>query len=173
VKIKTANRFLVGGLSIAVCYTNCMNLKEILKKYLFIFPEEESSLSIINERISTQIDSELISRKNFKGHFATGAFLVCRGTKRVLLLEHKSLNKLMEPGGHIDETDTNPLGAACRELEEETGIKPDSVLYKSACPDDFSVPFYIDIHIYTHYSRESSKSRTGTLSFWYLLSFYY
>jgi 8-oxo-dGTP pyrophosphatase MutT (NUDIX family) len=135
-----------------------MNLKETFNKYLAIFPEEESLLEIIKDRVNTQTDSELISRKNFTGHFATGAFLVCRNTKRVLLLEHKSLNKLMEPGGHIDETDANPLSAAYRELEEETGIKSDSVQYKPAFHDNPSVPFYIDVHTIPENNRKAEPT---------------
>jgi peroxisomal coenzyme A diphosphatase NUDT7 len=36
-------------------------------------------------------------------------------------------NQVALPGGHIDESDSGPLGAAFRELQEEVGISPDQV----------------------------------------------
>lgn len=41
--------------------------------------------------------------------------------KKVLLVHHKKLGTWMQPGGHI-EIDENPIDAAIREVQEETGI---------------------------------------------------
>jgi 8-oxo-dGTP pyrophosphatase MutT (NUDIX family) len=129
-----------------------MTLTEIFNEYIVEF-QEEGLFDILKEQFSKQTDAELISRKNFVGHFTAAAFLVCRDTKRVLLLEHKFLKKLLQPGGHIEESDANPLDAAYRELKEETGIDPDIIRYRCASPGKLLVPFDID----THFIPENSK----------------
>ena len=50
----------------------------------------------------------------------TGSALVC-GPKGLLLLRHKRLDILVQPGGHLERGET-PWEAARREGEEETGL---------------------------------------------------
>ena len=61
------------------------------------------------------------SRDSFEpGHFTVGAFAVNDGA--VMMVHHRRLGIWLEPGGHVDPTDTTLESAAARELEEETGI---------------------------------------------------
>ncbi len=76
---------------------------------------------------------------------------------KVLLLLHHKLHKWLMPGGHVELTET-PLEAVFREVEEETGLKPDDLTLITPYSDNLSfnrnldtnitqpMPFDIDIH---------------------------
>ena len=57
------------------------------------------------------------------GHFTASSFVVSPGLDAVLLILHAKLGFWMQPGGHIDQDDPDVLGAARRELHEETGLE--------------------------------------------------
>lgn len=54
------------------------------------------------------------------GHFTAGAIAVADG--HMLLIHHRRLEIWIEPGGHIDPSDSTPQEAAAREMFEETGV---------------------------------------------------
>jgi len=63
------------------------------------------------------------SRHDFSpGHFTASAVLVDRETRRLLLIRHPKLGGWLQPGGHIEPSDTSVVAAAAREAEEETGF---------------------------------------------------
>ena len=45
-----------------------------------------------------------------------------RANSHALLLHHAQLDRWLQPGGHLDETDASPARAALREALEESGI---------------------------------------------------
>ncbi|MFD7865089.1 NUDIX hydrolase [Streptomyces sp. NPDC059783] len=59
-------------------------------------------------------------------HVTAGALLVRDGAE-VLLIEHLTYGIALQPGGHPEPTDTTLVGAAVRELSEETGIDPGQI----------------------------------------------
>lgn len=64
---------------------------------------------------------EPLSRRNYDpGHFTVGAFVVA--ADRILLVHHRRMGIWLEPGGHVDPSDTTLETAASRELVEETAI---------------------------------------------------
>ena len=55
-------------------------------------------------------------------HFTASVWIVSKGQpKKALLLHHRTFDKWMQPGGHIEKFE-NPVEAAIREVKEETGV---------------------------------------------------
>lgn len=67
-------------------------------------------------------NEQIISRKNFAGHITASAFIVNEYATALLLLKHKSLNRWLQPGGHVDASDLSLITSAFREASEETGF---------------------------------------------------
>ncbi|WP_435177279.1 NUDIX hydrolase [Actinacidiphila sp. bgisy145] len=114
------------------------HLHATLTTYLSRHPEDKDGLAALTAALETHPDT-IASRKEFRGHVTAGALLL-RPDGRVLLVEHKALGKWLFPGGHLEDTDTTLMGAALRELAEETGIDPEQVT------PDSPLPLHIDIH---------------------------
>jgi len=133
-----------------------MNIQEIFSNYIRLHPENRKTLRQLSEQINQQDD--ILSRKNFVGHITASAFILNENSKQVLLLEHKSLAKLLQPGGHFESTDKSLINATLREIEEETGLKPNELILRPVIPHKPEVPFHID----THYIPENnSKHEPG------------
>jgi len=128
-----------------------MNIQKIVVQYLDVYPEDRKSLRQLSEQLKSPED--IFSRKNFVGYVTASAFILNENSEQVLLLEHKSLAKLLQPGGHIEPSDRTLIVAALREIEEETGLKPDEITLRPAVPRNPEVPFDID----THYIPENKK----------------
>lgn len=120
------------------------NIKELVIKYLSIFPEEEKRQKEILRYLSNK-DSETKWNdwNNFDGHFVAGGFIYAKQEKKLLMIYHKDLKMYLHPGGHVDINEFNVLEAAKREVFEETGIKVLESI--NICENKF-VPFDIDTH---------------------------
>lgn len=90
------------------------------------------------------------SRSHFDpGHFtASGCVLDCND--RVLLVHHVKLDRWLQPGGHIDDTDDSIEHAARREVQEECGVG----VLKTLSPTAATSPVDIDIHEIPAHGRE-------------------
>lgn len=73
-------------------------------------------------------EEELCNRKNFNGHITASGTIIHIPTRKVLLLHHKTLGKWLMPGGHVESTDDSLIGAALREVEEETNLTAEQLI---------------------------------------------
>jgi 8-oxo-dGTP pyrophosphatase MutT (NUDIX family) len=101
-----------------------------LASYLERYPEEAALLSEPMRLLSQERD--VASRRCFPMHVTAGALLV-RGAD-ILLVEHRAYGIVLQPGGHLEPADVSPAAAAERELVEETGIDPATVVALSEIP---------------------------------------
>src|SRR4051794_10633977 len=98
-----------------------------LAAYLECYPDDAAALSEPVKLLAQ--GTGFASRRNFSMHVTVGALLVC-GTQ-VLLVDHRAYGIPLQPGGHLEPTDRTLIGAAERELVEETGIDPSGLALAS------------------------------------------
>lgn len=68
--------------------------------------------------------------------FTASVWLITNSTpKKMLLVHHRKLGKWLQPGGHIERFE-NPVEAAIREVNEETGVDIRSLKNKVRIIDD-------------------------------------
>ncbi|MFL5928117.1 MAG: NUDIX hydrolase [Gaiellaceae bacterium] len=82
---------------------------------------------------------EPLSRAEPKAHFTASAYVVDRDGRRACLVQHAKLDRLLQPGGHVEASDISLESAALREANEETSL--DVELHATA-----PRPFDLDIH---------------------------
>jgi 8-oxo-dGTP pyrophosphatase MutT (NUDIX family) len=80
-----------------------------------------------------------LSRDEPAAHFTASAFVVDESGAQTCLVQHVKLERLLQPGGHIEPTDISVEAAALREAHEETAL--DVELHPTA-----PRPFDVDIH---------------------------
>lgn len=116
---------------------------ELLAAYLVKFPGEQARQEKVRERLA--IPTGLLDRSDMRGHLTASAFIVCPVDQTLLLIHHASLDKWLQPGGHVDPGET-PVVAARREAEEEVGM-PGGAKAWMFDPSHPALPFDIDAHV--------------------------
>ena len=56
------------------------------------------------------------------GHFTVSAFVTDRAMSKLVLIRHSRVGAWLQPGGHIEPSDSSLESAARREICEETGL---------------------------------------------------
>lgn len=79
-------------------------------------------------------------RSVLEGHLTASAWAVDRSGRYAAMIHHRKLNRWLQPGGHIDDTDCSWRAAAERELREETGLRR----FLTRADDDHL--FDVDVH---------------------------
>lgn len=102
-----------------------------LSAYLTSYPHEAASLSVPTRLLSE--GANVASRSHLPMHVTVGALLV-RGGAELLLVDHLAYGILLQPGGHLEPADATLIGAAMRELVEETGVDPAGIVPTSQMP---------------------------------------
>lgn len=111
------------------------HLKDQLAAYLVRWPEDFAVVA----PLLALTGPDAFARTTMTGHVTASAILV-NPKGEVLLIHHKSLDRWLQPGGHVEPNDESLPLAALREAVEETGIEPSAL--KLADP----VPIHVDIH---------------------------
>lgn len=101
-------------------------LQEILSRYLDIYPDEADTLKMFAERLAAA--DEMNNRKTFPGHVTGSGIVLSPDRTKILLVHHRFLQRWLQPGGHWEADETDPLEAARREVIEETGVRLAEVL---------------------------------------------
>lgn len=126
------------------------HIRDTLGSYLDQRPEEKDEFAPVLALLADGAD--LTSRKEFRGHVTAGAVLL-NPAGEMLLIHHLATGKWLTPGGHLEPADTSLIGAARRELAEETGIGA----HVPPLADD---PVHIDVHpIDAHPAKDEPAHR--------------
>ncbi|MGH3002826.1 MAG: NUDIX hydrolase [Gaiellaceae bacterium] len=89
-------------------------------------------------RLAQELEQPL-SRNERSAHFTASAFVVDEECVRTCLVAHAKLGRLLQPGGHVEETDASLEEAALREAWEETSLE---LSFHPGAPR----PFDLDVH---------------------------
>src|SRR5689334_5824092 len=96
-------------------------IDEVVSRYLLRFPEERTGLAALIEQITNE--DELDNPKTLPGHVTGSAFVLSPDKNKILLINHKFLKCWLQPGGHWEASESDPLEAAKRESFEETAVQ--------------------------------------------------
>ncbi len=118
-------------------------LRKLVEQYLLAFPGEKERLEPLIELLAHATEQEAMSRSHKVGHITASGFVISMSRCHLLLIHHKKLQRLLQPGGHMEPADATPLSAARREIAEETHLTSLELIAYHA---DDQVPFDIDIH---------------------------
>ncbi|MGZ4292405.1 MAG: NUDIX hydrolase [Gaiellaceae bacterium] len=114
-----------------------MKLVELLRAHVSSDAREEADRCAML-RLAEELERPT-SRHQARAHFTASAFVVDDACERVCLVAHAKLGRLLQPGGHVEPTDSSLEAAALREASEETRLE--LVLHATA-----PRPFDLDIH---------------------------
>ncbi|MCU0820536.1 MAG: NUDIX domain-containing protein [Beijerinckiaceae bacterium] len=115
-------------------------LRPVVETYLAREAEGDEWLPVLTWQIDER--HALESRDTYPGHVTTSAIILSPDGSQTLLIDHKTLKRWLQPGGHYEPAEAFWLSAR-REAEEETGL--------SAPPlhpwhENADRPFLIDSH---------------------------
>ncbi|MGW7091454.1 NUDIX hydrolase [Streptomyces sp. NPDC054874] len=112
------------------------HIRTTLNGFLDIHPDDKTDLAPVLALLAGDVD--LASRREFRAHATAGAVLV-GPDRQILHIRHLALDTWLLPGGHLEPEDDTLQAAALRELCEETGLSPDSVMSAGSNPIDIDV----------------------------------
>ena len=113
------------------------HVAEVVASYLARHPSEADRLASLTAALAG--DRDLVSRKTFIPGHVTASAVVLDPAGRMLHIRHNVFNKWLQPGGHLEPGDATLLGAARREVQEETGIPAALLTLADEAPCDIGV----------------------------------
>jgi 8-oxo-dGTP pyrophosphatase MutT (NUDIX family) len=119
-----------------------------------MFPLETERLRSLQELLDT--GSNISSRRTVPGHLTSSGIVFDPRDHHFLLVHHNMLERWLQPGGHLEAGEL-PFEAARREVLEETGIAPDTLLSRIA---GLAVPIDIDSHDIPANRRKGEPAHT-------------
>ncbi|MFO0659395.1 MAG: NUDIX domain-containing protein [Polyangiaceae bacterium] len=116
-------------------------MSALIEQLRALVPDDESEAASLSRIIAhVEAGGELFARDRWDGHLTASAFIIDSTREHVLLLLHKKLGKWLQPGGHGDPGERDPLVVAKREALEETSLQ--GLELASWAPQ----PFDVDVH---------------------------
>jgi 8-oxo-dGTP pyrophosphatase MutT (NUDIX family) len=115
-------------------------LAETVERYRTEIAEPRERLSLLRWQIAE--GHALDDRATLPGHVTTSAFVVSPDHRQILLIDHVTIGRWLQPGGHYEPA-ARFSDSAAREAVEETGV---SGLRLHPWHGDADVPFVIDSH---------------------------
>ncbi len=112
------------------------HIRATVAAYLQRYPDEVERLAALSAALDD--GGDLTSRTTFTGHVTCSA-AVCDPAGRVLHIRHNVLKRWLRPGGHLEPADGALVGAAVREVGEETGIPAVALRLVDEVPVDIDV----------------------------------
>lgn len=94
-------------------------LAPLVERYLAEQGEPDERLALLRWQIGQR--HALDDRRTMPGHVTTSAFIVSPDRSQVLLIDHKTIGRWLQPGGHYEPAARFSASAA-REAVEETAI---------------------------------------------------
>lgn len=102
-------------------------VRQLLEDHRPHDPTEDAHLRQMLDLLGAEADP--FARDHFEpGHFTASALVLTPDEDGLLLVLHSKLGRWLQPGGHFEPTDADPLAAARREVLEETGLDDLEVL---------------------------------------------
>jgi 8-oxo-dGTP pyrophosphatase MutT (NUDIX family) len=120
-------------------------LAAMLRAYVAGDEQEEADRCAMLQ-LAEELEKPL-SRHQPRAHFTASAFVVDETGARACLVVHAKLQRLLQPGGHVESVDSCLEDAALREAREETGLELE--LHPQA-----PRPFDLDVHAIPAAGRE-------------------
>ncbi|MFH7340489.1 NUDIX domain-containing protein [Streptomyces sp. KHY 26] len=115
------------------------HIRTTTEAYLDRHPDERDALAGLLALLDGP--DEPTSRATLPSHITCSAAVIDRD-RRVLHVGHRASEKLLAPGGHVEE-DRTLLAAALREVCEETGLRPEDLCLTTQF---LGMPVDIDVH---------------------------
>lgn len=115
-------------------------LSALVGRYLAEVADKGEYLSLLRWQIDQR--HALDQRSTFPGHVTTSAFVLSRDLRLALLIDHVTIGRWLQPGGHYEPAESFSASAA-REAMEETGV---ATLKLHPWHEGGDLPFMIDSH---------------------------
>jgi 8-oxo-dGTP pyrophosphatase MutT (NUDIX family) len=117
------------------------SVPELLRGYR---PANPTEAAFVDRMLALSQDEGASERSHFApGHFTASAFVLSPDRRDLVLIHHKKLGIWVQPGGHVEPSDEDLMGAARREVLEEVGLADLEPLSGGS----ESLVFDVDIHL--------------------------
>lgn len=120
-----------------------MELAALREQLLGYEPGDQNEVRFVERMLELCRADGAGERTHFEpGHFTASAFVLSPDRRDLALIHHKKLGIWVQPGGHVEPSDADLIGAARREVSEEVGLAELELLRYGVSP-----VFDVDIHV--------------------------
>ena len=140
-------QFRVLACASAGGYLPSMRCDSIRAQLIGYTPANEAEAGFVVRMLQLSQSEGACERSRFSpGHFTASAFVLSPDRRDLVLIHHKKLGIWVQPGGHVEPTDDDLVGAARREVLEEVGLGDLQPITSNSGTNGASLVFDVDIH---------------------------